>query len=127
MLIPPVIFYPCSTEVLLNKKAFSHTLERCYDLIKKEKSNGLNSVKIVLDKDDSSHRLPILVSFTVISDDERRLRSDIPNDAEFHIFVNDEELSQVKQYDVVKLIKQFLRIIKAINVFEQYLTEFDLL
>lgn len=110
-----VILYPCSTNELLDCDKFMKLLAGAIELMTDEED--VKCVRVILDKDDGSHRLPILVSFTRISDEERRLRSDIPEGADVHVFVNKEELAKVKKYDAVEAARDFIKFLRLMARF----------
>lgn len=110
-----VILYPCSTNELLDCDKFMKLLAGAIELMTSEED--VKCVRVILDKDDGSHHLPILVSFTRISDEERRLRSDIPEDAGLHVFVNKEELVKVKKYDAVEAVRDFIKFLRLMARF----------
>lgn len=110
-----VILYPCSTNELLDCVKFMNLITGAVELMTNEED--VKSVRVILDKDDGSHRLPILVSFTRISDEERRLRSDIPEDTDLHVFVNKEELAKVKKYDAVEAVRDFIKLLRLMAIF----------
>lgn len=120
-----VILYPCSVAQLLNCDKFTGLIAKSFEAINEEKE-GIRCLRIVLDKDDGSHRLPILLSFTRIGEIERRIRTDIPKDAEWHVFVNKEELAKVKGYDAVEAVKDFLKFLYLMAKFSDKLKELDL-
>lgn len=119
-----VFIYPCSVAQLLNWYKFMDLIAKSHDIMNEEK--GINCLRIVLDKDDGSHRLPILLSLTRISEDERRIRTDIPKDADLHLFVNKEELAKVKKYDAVKAVKDFINVRHLLNKISKELEKLDL-
>ena len=119
-----VIIYPCSTAQLLNRDNFVDLIVKSFGSLVEE--NSIKCLRIVLDKDDGSHKLPILLSFTRVSENERRIRTDIPKDAEWHVFVNKEELAKVKKYDAVEAVKDFLKHLYLIAEFSKYLEKLGL-
>ena len=119
-----VIIYPCSAAQLLNRDKFIDLIAENFSIIREEKN--IKCLRIVLDKDDGSHKLPILLSFTRVSENERRIRTDIPKDAEWHMFVNKEELAKVKKYDAVEAVKDFLKHLYLIAEFSKYLEKLGL-
>ena len=119
-----VIIYPCSAAQLLNGDKFIDLIAKSFGLARK--AEDINCLRIVLDKDDGSHRLPILLSFTRVSENERRIRTDIPKDAEWHVFVNKEELAKVKKYDAVEAVKDFLKLLYLIAEFSKDLAKLGL-
>ena len=119
-----VIIYPCSAAQLLNRDKFMDLIVKSFGIVREEKN--IKCLRIVLDKDDGSHRLPILLSFTRVSENERRIRTDIPKDAEWHVFVNKEELAKVKKYDAVEAVKDFLKLLYLIAEFSKDLEKLGL-
>lgn len=120
-----VIIFPCSVAQLLNRDNFMDIITKSFEVINEEKED-IKCLRIVLDKDDGSHRLPILLSFTRIDEDERRIRTDIPKDAEWHVFVNKEELAKVKKYDAVEAVKTFLKLLYLMAEFSKDLEKLGL-
>ena len=115
-----LIIYPCSAAQLLDRDKFLvDIIAANFMAISKEKS--IECLRIVLDKDDGSHRLPILLSFTRISEDERRIRTDIPAYMDWHIFVNKEELAKVKRYDAVEAVNTFVEFLHLVAEFSNAL------
>ena len=110
-----VILYPCSTNELLDCDKFMKLITGALELMTNEEY--VKCVRVILDKDDGSHRLPILISFTRISDEERRLQSDIPEYAGLHVFVNKEELAKVKKYDAVEAVRDFIKFLGLMAIF----------
>lgn len=110
-----VILYPLSLDELLDRYKFIDVLSSTYGILKR---GDAKCVRVILDKDDSSHRLPILVSFTYIDDEERRIRTDIPKDANCHVFINETELAKVKKYDAVEAAADFVKFLILMERFE---------
>lgn len=111
-----VVLLPISARQLLDCDEFVYAITFAHEKISKE---GIKCIRIILDKDDSSHRLPILMSFTRITDEERRRSKDIPKDAYMHLFINEEELAKVKTYDAVEAAKNMTDFLRLINKFSK--------